>query len=165
VTSISSRNPHAISPKILKSPLAPLWIAGAIAAASIAGCSKSPYELAPVEGRVTIDGVPMPIGKVMFAPTAQEGNSNPGKPAFGAIQPDGSFKLSTYDDGDGAVVGVHWVTIYRGDGITPAGSTAKSIPVFDRVTVPQTKTVVAGQDNRVEIQLTSQEIAKFGRRK
>lgn len=164
MTSIRICSPHAISPNFLKSPCTALWLAGAVAAALIAGCSKSPYELAPVEGRVTIDGAPMPIGKVMFAPTAKEGNLNPGKPAFGAIQPDGSFKLSTYDDGDGAVVGVHWVTIYRGDGITPTGSTAKPIPVFDRFTVPQTKTVVAGQDNRVEIQLTSQEIAKFGRK-
>jgi hypothetical protein len=132
-------------------------------AVALAGCTKSPYELAPVQGRVTIDGVPLTQGKVMFAPTARGDNVNPGKPAFGAIGPDGHFTLTTFKEGDGAVVGVHWVTVFGGDQPAAAGA-AKRAPAFERVTVPKTQTVVAGEDNQIDVQLTSRDVAKFGRK-
>lgn len=126
----------------------------------LTGCNKSPYEMAPVRGTVTVDGQPMTHGKVMFAPAAKQGELNPGKPAFGRIQSDGSFVLSTYDDDDGAVVGEHGVTVISGDD-APAD---KNIPKFSRLLVPHRVTVVAGQDNQIDIQLTSQEITRFATR-
>ena len=132
----------------------------------LAGCSKSPYELAPVDGVVTIDGTPIHDAKVMFAPIAQGENRNSGKPAFGTLEPDGSFKLTTYRDNDGAVVGEHWVTIFRLDPETPNGGGASPkaphLP-FDRLAVPKKVSVTAGQQNHIAITLTGVEVIRFGR--
>ena len=76
-----------------------------------AGCQQAPYDLAPVRGKVSVDGQPLASGRLMFAPISQ-GSADAGKPAFGDIQPDGSFVLTTYREGDGAVVGDHWVTLF-----------------------------------------------------
>jgi hypothetical protein len=139
------------------------------------GCNESPYELAPVRGKVTIDGQPMTSGRVLFAPVAQGGEVNVGKPAFGHIQSDGSFVLRTYTDGDGAVVGNHWVTIYNvdteaGDNASPpAGNapnpTSNSVRKwkFEKITFPRTTvSVVTGEKNNFAIELTSQDVARFG---
>ena len=86
------------------------------------GCNKSPYEFAPVHGTVTIDGVPMSGGRVMFAPIAKEGSMDAGRRAFGEIQADGRYVLGTVSSDDGAVVGTHWITVYvpNREGTQPA---------------------------------------------
>jgi hypothetical protein len=131
------------------------------------GCSKRhPYELAPVEGVVTIDNQPITGAKVMFAPIAQGENRNSGKPAFGVLNADGSFKLTTYHEDDGAVVGDHWVTIIRGEPNGHNGATAGSNAgkaTFNRLSVPTKVNVQAGQQNHIPINLTAIEVKRFGR--
>jgi hypothetical protein len=105
---------------------------------------------------VVIDGQRVAGGRLMFAPASQD-NTEPGKPAFANIQPDGSFVLTTYSDGDGAVVGEHWVTIFP----PSDDSVATNLPKFRRYTVRRKQSVVAGQDNVIDIQLQSQDIARF----
>ena len=69
------------------------------------GCRDSgQLETAPVAGRVLIDGKPLTTGTVAFIPQR-------GRGARGNIQSDGSFELSTYQDGDGAVLGIHSATV------------------------------------------------------
>ncbi len=58
-----------------------------------------------VKGRVTYKGKPLAKGTVRFRPV------DAGRTATGALQPDGSFVLSTYKEGDGATIGVHQVSI------------------------------------------------------
>ena len=67
-------------------------------------CSDGTLETAPVKGTVTIDGKPLPHGTVMFVPSK-------GRAARGEIQADGSFELSTYSEGDGAIVDEHRVSV------------------------------------------------------
>ncbi len=131
---------------------------------AVTGCHKSPYETAPVRGKVTIDGRPFSQGKVMFAPIAKAGDVNSGKPAFGRLRPDGSFSLTTYHDGDGAVVGEHWVTLIRvaDPSRPPANTHAAGIATFGRVTVPQKKSVIAGQDNEIDIAISTKDVARYG---
>ena len=102
------------------------WLLPVAVLAAITGCQRSPYELAPVHGTITIDGQPFTHGKVMFAPVARADNLNPGKPAFGQLQDNGSFVLSTYDTGDGAVVGEHSVTIINIDPPAADGTLTKT---------------------------------------
>lgn len=127
-----------------------------------AGCSKSPYDLAPVSGAVTVDGVPFTTGKVMFAPIAKGEDRRAGRPALGRLQSDGTFTLSTYAEGDGAVVGDHWVTVIRID--DEGGTSDLGIPPFKRLLVPERSTVIAGQENRFEIKLTRDQILKFAQK-
>ncbi|MFI4874504.1 MAG: hypothetical protein ACIALR_04175 [Blastopirellula sp. JB062] len=69
------------------------------------GCSsEAPFETAPVQGKVLYQGKPLPYGSISFRPQA-------GSPAFGKIDRDGTFSLSTYGDRDGAVIGKHEVLI------------------------------------------------------
>jgi hypothetical protein len=116
--------------------------------------------VAPVTGTVTVDGVPFTTGKVMFAPIARGEDRRAGRPALGRLQSDGSFTLSTYEEGDGAVVGEHWATVIRID--DDGGVPSPIVPPFTRLLVPTPFTVIGGQDNQFEIALSKDEILKFG---
>ena len=66
------------------------------------GCSDSQIPTWPVSGMVVLeDGTPLETGTVEFA--SDDGLHT----ARGKIQNDGSFRLTTFDDGDGAVAGDH----------------------------------------------------------
>jgi hypothetical protein len=69
------------------------------------GCSTGPA-LAPVRGTVTVNGKPLPPcqGRISFHPEK-------GRLATAALEPDGSFVLTTFNPGDGALIGSHKVTI------------------------------------------------------
>lgn len=68
------------------------------------GCDTHPAT-APVQGSVLFEDQPLKFGSVMFQPTSG------GQPARGEIQPDGTFILSTFSEGDGAIIGSHRVRI------------------------------------------------------
>jgi len=138
-----------------------LFVMTAIFVGLCGGCGRSPYELAPVEGKVTVDGTPLTNARVMFAPIAAGENRNSGKPAFGTLGADGHFVLATYDENDGAVVGEHWVTLIS-TADTASAQPAKQ-PKFDRLAYPKKISVAAGQPNHVEIALTASDVARFGR--
>jgi hypothetical protein len=59
---------------------------------------------APVTGRVTYAGKPVPLGQIMFYPEN-------GRPAMGTIGADGTYRLMTFVSGDGATPGRYRVTI------------------------------------------------------
>ena len=115
------------------------------------GCNQSKYEISPVSGIVKVANQPLAGAKVLFAPVAKEGSAEGGKPAFGRTESDGSFHLTTYQDGDGAIVGEHWVTIF-----VPAQAPSKEANAeieYKRRAVPQKQIVSAGQDNVIDIAL------------
>lgn len=70
----------------------------------LTGCGSGHPERGIVQGTVTLDGKPLTKGSVTFWPTV-------GRSALGEIQPDGSYTLTTFEPGDGAIVGSHKVTI------------------------------------------------------
>jgi hypothetical protein len=69
----------------------------------LAGCSSRPAT-APVHGKITVGGKPVTAGKITFHPTA-------GRSSLGTIAADGTYSLTTFSPGDGALVGKHRVTI------------------------------------------------------
>lgn len=71
---------------------------------SLLGCSSDGPEMAHVSGTVKYRGEPVTQGQVVFYPSG-------GRPASGIIEPDGTYRLTTFDSGDGALVGTHRVTI------------------------------------------------------
>lgn len=120
------------------------------------GCGRPSYQLetSPVSGKVTLDGQPLPSGYVVV-PTAK------GRMASGKIQPDGTFVLTTYDEGDGAQVGTHPVIVNE---IPP--DEFSPIPKEERVPIPAryhsagtsglTVDVKPGEDNYLELTLTTE---------
>jgi hypothetical protein len=95
-------------------------------------------------------------GKIMFGPIAKENEENPGKPAFGDIDSEGRFRLTTFERNDGAVVGEHWATVINVEEDLPDG-----VPEFARVTLPEKVIVVAGKDNQIDIRLPRDVIRKY----
>lgn len=75
-----------------------------LAVIALVGCSASKKKTNIVRGKVTFDGKAVPNGTVMFVP--EEGPT-----ATGEIQSDGSYTLTTYVPGDGAVAGNYKVVI------------------------------------------------------
>lgn len=91
---------------------------------SAVGCGGSggEHNVASAGGTVTLDGQPVPELVVNFTPQAAAGGGNPGKSATGRTDANGKFTLSTYEMGDGAVIGNHQVVVsLDGPNPTPPG--------------------------------------------
>ena len=73
-------------------------------ALALAGCGGGGPKLAAVRGTVTYKGKPVPSGTVSFIPAN-------GPAATGKINPDGTYTLTTFKAGDGAVLGHHKVVV------------------------------------------------------
>jgi hypothetical protein len=72
------------------------------------GCGSAPGalpSLIPVKGKVTYKNQPLAQGIIRFEP------DDFGRPATGKLQSDGTFVLSTFEEGDGVVAGHHRVSI------------------------------------------------------
>ncbi|MBX6313671.1 MAG: hypothetical protein IRY99_12245 [Isosphaeraceae bacterium] len=71
------------------------------------GCGRSTPErpeTVPLSGKVTYKGQPIPKGTVTF-------QADSGPVATGQIQPDGTYRMTTFEPGDGVVLGHHRVAI------------------------------------------------------
>ena len=64
--------------------------------------------LGRVSGTVRYNGKPVTSGSVIFTPTSQGGG---GHVATGPIDSNGSYTLTTFDTGDGALIDKHVVTV------------------------------------------------------
>jgi hypothetical protein len=86
-----------------------ILVAGiALILAGLPGCSPS-WKTYPVQGRVTFpDGTPLTHGTVEFE---SQNPSAKGLNARGEIKRDGSYRLTTFKDGDGAIEGAHRVIV------------------------------------------------------
>jgi hypothetical protein len=110
----------AVERLIVVNQLRPLAVGGrrlaallsVAALAAITGCSKPKLErlpVFPVTGKVTVSGKATPGAFVVLHPqdAAVPDTIRPS----GYVQPDGSFKLTTYDQFDGAPAGAYGVTV------------------------------------------------------
>ena len=76
------------------------------------GCrNDSPIPTAKVSGTITTqDGQPLKSGRIIFGPLDIHSSGLSGKAARGNIE-NGKFNLTTYNSGDGAVIGKHRVAL------------------------------------------------------
>lgn len=142
----------------------PLFV-GAWLAILTAGCGTARMETAPVEGRVTLDGEPVPAGTVVFL-------ADVGPSAKGMIRRDGTYQLGTYGTADGAVVGSHRVIVVADDPVAlaaakgPDDAVPSLVPL--RYTAPSssglTHEVRPGRTNRADFDLTTATPAPAPRR-
>lgn len=81
--------------------------------ALILGCSDEIERMptATAEGTVTCNGQPVENLRVYFAPMPSGDSALAGKQGMGVTDAQGKFIISTYEDGDGAVVARHNVMI------------------------------------------------------
>lgn len=104
----------------------------------------------------------------MFAPIARGADGQAGRFAIGRADSSGEFTLGTYEPGDGAIVGEHWVTIIHAPAEEEVDFPSSKAPAakfsFDRLSVPNMVTVVAGGPNRIDIAVTADEVRRLGTR-
>jgi hypothetical protein len=79
----------------------------------IAGCGKSGPRIAPVHGRVTLDGQPLANADIKFQPDGPE------RPSVGRTDGEGHYDLMFKRGQPGAVVGMHRVQIWVSPDIVP----------------------------------------------
>jgi hypothetical protein len=82
----------------------------ALVALSVLGCGQSSsdrVEVFPVEGRILLNGQPLAGAQVVFHP---QGSKT--LPASAKTDAQGNYKLSTYDQHDGAAEGAYAVTVH-----------------------------------------------------
>lgn len=86
-------------------------VAAVLVALAFSGCGggggEGPHvaKTLPVKGKLSYKGVPLISGSVRFEP------EDIGREAHGEIRPDGTFEMSSFTQGDGAVPGRHLVGI------------------------------------------------------
>ena len=137
-----------------------LGICAALVLTLLSGCSKSPFNTAPVTVSLSLDGEPLSGGRVVLMPVMSADSLETGKPGIADIGPDGTAPVSTYGSGDGAVVGDHTAKVINTEPDSEAGRRLR----VQRISVPGRWTVAADQENEVNIELTSEMIAKYGRK-
>jgi hypothetical protein len=122
------------------------------AVGAVVGCDSGKFQTAPVTGSVTLDGAPVTRGAVMFVPEA-------GRAARGVIQSDGTFTLTTYQDGDGALVGPHKVSVFFALDETMSADEMRKFRLPAKYAQPAssglTCDVKSGEVNQVRLDLTS----------
>lgn len=115
-------------------------LAGCLLGIVLTGCNQGP-QLAPVSGRITVGDKAITEGVIMFHP-------DDGPTAVGTIQPDGTYTLTTFRPGDGAVVGKHRVSIHAtrvGPGHLASPKSIDEEIELSRKRAPGGKVLVAGQ--------------------
>lgn len=106
------------------------------------GCGVAGPKTAIVKGTVTFKGKPVPNGTVTFVPAS-------GHHATGEIRPDGSYTLTSFRPGDGAVPGTYKVIVVAMQDMTgrlPEDRTPLPPPI-----VPNKYTSIATTDLTVEV--------------
>ncbi len=129
----------------------------------VAGCGEGvdTKPTAKVTGNVTYDGKPVTGGSLMFSPTGGS-NNQPGKAGDATIKSDGTFTVTTYSSGDGAVVGQHRIAFMppapeNAPAATPGGAHSEAPAAPFAGLVPKTTEItVAKGDNKIEVELVKQ---------
>ena len=98
----------------------------ALAGLSTAGCGSSDrLPVVPVGGKVTYIGEPVAGAQVILLGKGNE------PAAYGTTAADGTFRLTTYDEHDGAAPGTYIVTVTKLEGGPPSDPNAPFDPVAD----------------------------------
>ena len=95
------------------------WLAGLVAGVACfagLGCG-GPHQSVPVEGVVTLDGVPVAGAMVNFIRDGGDGKE--GRMAYGSTDETGKFRLTTIQPNDGALPGTYRVLVVKTEPIPP----------------------------------------------
>jgi hypothetical protein len=117
----------------------------------LAGCSSEPFQLVPVEGKISYeDGAPIPAESIMirFVPLAEKlDDKTHARPGTTFVQADGTFhRVTTHKANDGIVRGRHKVLVKAGNAVperymrveeTPIEVDTKDSPFHIRVKRPE----------------------------
>lgn len=117
----------------------------------LSGCGSSGADVAPVRGRVTLDGAPMAGARIRFQPEAGGGS-----PSYGAADADGNYVLGYNRNQSGALIGWHTISIERGGHGDPENKAKPpALPARYNTASELREEVKAGEDNVLNLELTT----------
>ena len=121
--------------------------------AMLAGCDRSGPELAPVSGRVTLDGQPISGARLTFQPEGR------GSPSSGSTDRDGRYELGYKRGVKGAMIGSHLVRIQLDtEASGPNGTTnqrPKSLPARYNTKSELRREIKPDENNVFDFELSS----------
>jgi hypothetical protein len=127
-----------------------LVLAAILCGAPQLGCNRSGSELAPVTGRVTLDGKPLAGARLRFQPEATGGS-----PSYGTADKDGRYELGYKRGMAGALLGWHVVRIEAGSTEGEGGANApRALPARYNEQTELRREVKAGE-NQIDFELES----------
>jgi hypothetical protein len=112
----------------------------------LGGCGETGPELAPVTGRITLDGKPLQSASVTFQPDDMK------PPSFGGTDADGRYELMRKRGIVGALVGQHTVRITVSRAVV---ANPRRIPERYNSASDLRREVKAGENNEFNFELTS----------
>ncbi len=124
----------------------------------VSGCGGSAEHMltAKVSGTVTMNGQPVTGGGILFSPIVVD-KKLAGKPSAGSVLPDGTFSLTTYEAGDGAVIGMHRVVFSPPPALVPDAPAGAHVPAvkspFDGLVPKVSEVEIKSGDNPITIEL------------
>lgn len=127
-------------------------LASALAIALLIGCSRTPKNVAPVKGKVTLGGQPLADAIVTFSPVTS------GSPSSGRTNASGEYELVYTRDVNGAEKGEHTVDIStfvfgNPDGDPPTAEVAEKVPLVYREGNKKPKATVNPGANEINFDL------------
>jgi hypothetical protein len=111
-------------------------------------CDRSPT-IVPVSGKISIDGKPVTAGSIQVYPKNY-------RAASAKIEQDGSFKLQTFKDFDGCVLGEHGVTVFSNETINDKSSRYYVPERYSQIETSDVKIAINGPQSDLQIHLTWQ---------
>jgi hypothetical protein len=128
------------------------WYLGLVALLCIGsvcllGCGDGRPKRVHVSGKVLIDGQPLKIGYVQFIPQGA-------RPAGGKIDSEGHFALTCFEPGDGAVPGVHRVTVTASEFVSSTATRWFAPKKYNDVSKSGLQQEITGPTDEVVINLT-----------
>jgi hypothetical protein len=105
--------------------------------------------LVPVSGKVLIDGQPLTRGLVTIHP---EGH----RQSIANIEPDGSFKFTCYQPGDGTYTGTHVVCVTACEEVDATTNRWHAPQVYANRLASELRATIDGPRDDLEINLTWQ---------
>ena len=120
--------------------LLPQWsLASLLLTALVVGCGDSRFQIAPVAGKVLLDGEPVSNARVVFMPRAQGDDREAGYYSQGETDAEGRYRLKTVEKKPqgGAVVGLHRIMITtRRSKIDPNDPDREIVEATERIPLP-----------------------------
>jgi hypothetical protein len=113
---------------------------------TVVGCNQGP-KLVKVSGQVLIDGEPVKGGFIQVVPKDE-------RAATGKIGEDGRFTLTTYQEGDGVVLGTHDVAVMATRQLSPTRTEHLVPPKYANPATSGVTTTIDGSTNDLKIELS-----------
>jgi hypothetical protein len=123
-----------------------------LSALLVLGCAESGSDLAPVRGRVTLDGQPLAGARLRFQPETAGGS-----PSYGTTDQQGSYELGFKRGQPGAQIGWHVIRIESGSEAGESGKkgSARTLPARYNAQSELRREVKSDEENTIDFELES----------